>query len=155
MLTFVKKTNLAAIALLCLFSSCKWFETKTQEQTNKTSEGPMTISPLVNVITSKEHFDQLILQSPRPSIVKFHADWCKFCREMQPIFEELAEEYKNKYTFALVDIDKNKEIADTYNIKGLPTFLFFLDGKERNKEIRVLGVISKDLMRKHIDDYLH
>jgi thioredoxin len=61
-------------------------------------------------------------------IVDVHAVWCGPCKKMKPIFEVLSAQYPG-VKFTQLDSDQAKEIAQRFNVTGLPTFLFFKDGK--------------------------
>jgi len=62
-------------------------------------------------------------------LVDFWAPWCSPCLAMEPVIEELAQEYEGKVTVAKVNVDESPVIADKHGIKGIPTVLFFKDGK--------------------------
>lgn len=62
-------------------------------------------------------------------LVDFWAPWCSPCLAMEPAVEELAKEYAGRVKVARVNVDENPVIADKYGIKGIPTVLFFKDGK--------------------------
>ena len=59
---------------------------------------------------------------------------------MAPIFENLSEKYQDKVIFARVDIDQNQEIAQTYGIEAIPTFILFLKGEPHE---RLVGAVGK------------
>ncbi len=63
-------------------------------------------------------------------VVDFYAHWCPPCKQMKPIFESLADEYKGKYTFAEVDIATYPAVGRMYNIQAMPTFVIFKNGKK-------------------------
>ena len=96
-------------------------------------------------ITSPQHFTQ-VLQSSRIVVTDLWADWCAPCKAIAPIFESLAEQLTrpNIVTFTKVDTEAqaNKDIAQTYNITALPTFMIFKNGRE-TKTIR--GANAKEL----------
>ena len=81
-------------------------------------------------------------------IVDFYADWCGPCHMMAPIFEEAQKDYEGKATFAKVNVDESKGIAMSHSIMGIPTLLFFKDGKIAD---RVTGVIDKRTLYSKID----
>ena len=110
---------------LMLFSGCKmlegWF---TQKQ-------PLAevIDTNIFKIDSEAEFFKKVLGSQKPVVVKFETDWCGACNTMAPIFEKSADEFVDQMKFTQVDADKQKELAQKYEIKGVPTFIFFKDGK--------------------------
>lgn len=74
-------------------------------------------------------FEAEVLQSNRPVVVDFYADWCGPCRMMTPVVEQLAEEFAGKVSVGKLDTDANQEIAIRYGIMGIPTLGLFRDGK--------------------------
>lgn len=62
-------------------------------------------------------------QEGLPVFVDFTADWCSYCKEMQPIIEELESEYEGKVTFRTVDIDSQKQLANQFGITSVPFYL--------------------------------
>lgn len=75
-----------------------------------------------------------------PVFVDFWAAWCLPCRMMDPVIEELAEEFKDKVIVRKLNTDLYRTVADTLNISGIPTYIIFKDGKE---VWRNAGAISK------------
>jgi thioredoxin 1 len=74
-------------------------------------------------------FDVDVLQSDKPVIVDFWADWCGPCRMVAPILEEISSKHGDKVTIAKLDIDANPQIAQQYQILSIPTMLVFQGGK--------------------------
>jgi len=87
-------------------------------------------------ITSKEHFSS-VLSSSRIVVTDFYADWCGPCKAIAPVYEQLSSQLSRPgtITFTKVNTDSQKEIAQTYNITAMPTFMIFKAGRE-TKRIR-------------------
>lgn len=81
----------------------------------------------VKSIKTEEAFRE-ILKEPQV-IVKFTADWCKPCKEVQPEVHKLAQKYKKSASFCTIDVDELDEISQEYNVAMMPTFLVFKHGK--------------------------
>jgi thioredoxin 1 len=73
------------------------------------------------------------LRSKIPLAVDFYADWCAPCKDVDPIIDKLASEYRGKITFARLNVDENQEIADRFEVLSLPTLLIFSKGKAVKK----------------------
>ena len=63
------------------------------------------------------------------AVVDFWATWCAPCRMIAPIVEQLAGEYAGKAKVAKLDVDNNQRTAAKFNVRSIPTLLFFKDGK--------------------------
>ncbi|WP_027122173.1 thioredoxin [[Mycoplasma] imitans] len=81
-------------------------------------------------INNIAELDQL-LSSNKKVVVDFYADWCPPCKLLGPIFEEVSQE-KTDWTFVKVDVDKANELSAKYEIRSIPTVIFFVDGKITN-----------------------
>ena len=73
-------------------------------------------------------FDKVVKEKPYV-IVDFWAEWCAPCRAIAPIVEELAKKYTGKVTFVKLNTDENPEVPLRYMVMGIPTLLFYKDGK--------------------------
>jgi len=62
-------------------------------------------------------------------IVMFSASWCNPCKQVKPVFQQLKES-RNDVQFEIIDIDENRDMANDYNITGVPTFLLIEDDEE-------------------------
>jgi len=89
------------------------------------------------------------LREKKDLAVDFYADWCGPCKIMSPIFEEVAREASQKVTFAKVNVDENPLTAEKFYIMGVPTILYFKNGKFADKTV---GVIPKAVFRQKIRD---
>lgn len=101
--------------------------------------------------TSDSSFEQDVLQSERPVLVDFWAEWCAPCKALTPAVEAVAEKYAGSASVVKMNIDDNPLVAQRYGIRGLPTLILFKGGQV---EDRIVGAISKDsisrLIAKHV-----
>ena len=73
-------------------------------------------------------FSELI-NSDKPVLVDFYADWCAPCRMMKPILEEVKKKVGDAATIIKIDVDQSPAIAQTYQVSGIPTLIIFKNGK--------------------------
>src|ERR1051326_2346882 len=85
-------------------------------------------------------FDQEVLKSSQPVVVDFWADWCGPCKMIAPILDEIAREKAGRVKVAKVNLDENQSLSLRYNIRAIPTLLFFKNGQLRDQ---VTGMTSK------------
>lgn len=78
---------------------------------------------------------QELINSGKPVVIDFWATWCGPCRMVGPIIDELAAEYEGKVIVGKCDVDENPDVAGEYNIRNIPTVLFFKDGKQVDKQV--------------------
>jgi thioredoxin 1 len=98
---------------------------------------------------SEDNYEQEIASGV--AVVDFDADWCGPCKMMAPVFEEAAQEYDGKATFAKLNIDLAKQISVANKVMSIPTLLFFKDGEQKD---RVTGVIDKATLAQKLDAIL-
>ena len=103
------------------------------------------------VIVTDSEFDSTVLQSERPVVLDFWAEWCQPCKMLAPTMEEIAGEYEDKVKVGKLNVDDNPDTATKYGIRGIPTLLFFKGGKVVQQ---VTGVKSKPEIKKIIDENL-
>ena len=96
-------------------------------------------------------FEKKVLQSDKPVLVDFFADWCGPCKMMAPVVEQLAEELEGKAKVGKLNIDENMDIAEKYRVMNIPTFLIFKDGQEKE---RIVGAVSKNELKNKLEQTL-
>lgn len=94
---------------------------------------------------------QEIINSGKPVVIDFWAEWCGPCRMVGPVVEELAKEYDGKVTIGKMDVDENVETPETYGIRNIPTILFFKNGQLVDKQI---GVAQKAVLTAKVEALL-
>jgi thioredoxin 2 len=92
------------------------------------------------VKVTAEDFARTVLEAEIPVLVDFHADWCGPCKVMAPVLDEVARETTGEVLVAKVDTDRAPEIAQRYDIRGIPTVVLFQDGKDT---ARLTGAVPK------------
>ncbi len=99
----------------------------------------------------EKSWDQEVLQAQELVLVDFWAVWCGPCQMIAPIIEELAVEYSGKVKVCKVNTDESPEMASRYQIMGIPTLIFFKEGKPIDK---IVGAASKKQFQEKIDTLL-
>ena len=87
-----------------------------------------TVTP-PTLLKSKDELKKFINKN-HAVIIKFFASWCGACANMKPLDETMQQKFNTRISFALIDIDQTKEAAEENQIKGVPTYIFFRQGKE-------------------------
>lgn len=88
--------------------------------------------------TNQEKFQKDVLDAKKPVFVDFYADWCGPCKMTSPIIDELSEEMKDMI-FTKVNVDENQDLATTYSIFSIPTFMIFKNGKAVHQFVGAMG----------------
>ena len=83
---------------------------------------------------TKENLQEL-LDSGKPVVIDFWAEWCGPCRMIVPVIEELAQEYEGKIVVGKCDIENNDALAVKYGIRNIPTVLFIKNGEVVDKQV--------------------
>ena len=99
--------------------------------------------------TSDEGFDTDVLQSDKPVLVDYWAEWCGPCKMIAPILEEVASEYGEKIKVCKMNIDENQETPPRFGIRGIPTLILFKNGEV---EATKVGALSKTQLQSFLDD---
>lgn len=106
------------------------------------------LKKVVNYEKDTEEWNYL---GQQPAIIDFYADWCGPCRQLSPVLEQLAAEYKGKIIVYKINVDKEQELAAAFGISGLPTLLFIpMQGAPQS----LMGLQPKEELTKMIDGTL-
>ncbi len=89
-------------------------------------------------------------QSDKLTVVDFWATWCGPCRVISPILEQLATERADALKVAKVDVDENQATAARFNIRAMPTLLFFKEGKVVGQ---IVGAVPRARIEQAIEQY--
>jgi len=103
------------------------------------------------VQVNQESFQKTVVESQKPVLVDFWAEWCGPCKMVAPVIDELAGEFKDKAGFAKVNVDENPQLASQFGVMSIPTIMIFKDGKP---EQQVIGYKSKNDLKKLLESVL-
>ncbi|GAA4453672.1 thioredoxin [Nibrella saemangeumensis] len=92
-----------------------------------------------------------LINSDKPVLVDFSAEWCGPCRLVSPLVDQLAHEYADQAVVAKMDIDQNAHTPSLYKIRSAPTLLFFKNGQLIDK---VVGAVPKAVLEQKLQSAL-
>ena len=98
-----------------------------------------------------ETFDQEVIQADKPVLVDFGAEWCGPCKMLDPLVEELADEWGEAVKVVKVDVDQNPDITIKYQVMGVPTLMLFKNGQIME---RMTGYQPKNRLLKKLNPHL-
>ena len=101
------------------------------------------------VVVTDAEFESTVLQSDKPVILDFWAEWCQPCKMLSPTVEEIAGGYEDTVRVGKLNVDDNPDTATKYGIRGIPTLLFFKGGQVVQQ---LVGVKSKSEIKKVITE---
>jgi thioredoxin 1 len=106
----------------------------------------MASDKIINL--TQETFDKEVLQSSKPVLVDFWAEWCGPCKMISPILDELAAEYDGRVRLGKVNVDEQQELAAQYGVSAIPTLLLFNQGQVADQ---MVGLRSKRDLKASFD----
>jgi thioredoxin len=97
------------------------------------------------------NFEEVVLNSDKPVLVDFWAEWCGPCRMVGPIVDELSNDYDGKVVVTKMDVDSSPATSAKFGIRNIPTILFFKSGEIVDKQV---GAVPKSSLAEKIDALL-
>jgi len=91
-------------------------------------------------VASDQNFEEDVIKSPVPVLIDFWAAWCVPCKMIAPTLDELAKEFDGKMKVGKLNVDENRNTANTYGIRGIPSLILFKNGEVKEQ---MVGVHSK------------
>ena len=86
------------------------------------------------------NFDELVLQSDKPVVVDFWAEWCGPCKMIGPIIDEMSKDYEGKALIGKVNVAQNANVSAQFGVRSIPTVLFIKNGEVVDKSV---GAVPK------------
>ena len=100
---------------------------------------------------TSNNFDEEVIQSTKPVLVDFWAEWCGPCKQIAPTVDELAVEYDGRAVIGKVNVDNHPTIAAEYGIRSIPSLLVFSQGKVQQQ---IIGVVRKSELPEALDNLI-
>ena len=107
-------------------------------------------TPNVKHITDAE-FDAEVTQATQPVVMDFYATWCAPCRQLAPTMDSLAEQYAGKIKFVKVNVDESPNLAQKFQVEGIPMLVFLQKGKTAGTSV---GLVAKEDLVMRLDSLL-
>lgn len=102
--------------------------------------------------TDQDFEEQVVkTSSTMPVLVDFHADWCGPCKLLDPILDELVNQYSDKLLIGSLDVDANQQTSTKYGVMSIPTLIFFKNGQPVKQSV---GYQDRATLQKQINEVL-
>ena len=101
------------------------------------------------ISVNQDEFEEKGLNSTKPCVVDFWAEWCGPCKTLLPVLDEVASETGDKAAVFKVNVDENGDLAQKYGIRGIPTMIFFKNGEAAKT---LVGVQPKEEIKKSLEE---
>jgi len=96
-----------------------------------------------------QNFEEEVLKAEQSVFVDFYASWCGPCKMMEPIIDELADEYKDKIKIVKLNVDENQVTAQKYQVMSIPTMLIYQKGEVMDQ---MVGFQEKSALKNKFDN---
>ncbi len=103
------------------------------------------------VTVTDSSFSDSVLNSDKPVLVDFWAEWCGPCKAIAPALEEMAQSMGERVTVAKINIDENPQTPQQYGVRGIPTLILFKDGQVAATK---MGAMPKAQLQQWVDEAL-
>jgi thioredoxin 1 len=107
-------------------------------------------SELIKHITD-DSFGTDVLQSDKPVLVDYWAEWCGPCKAIAPLLDELSQTYEGRLQITKMNVDQNSEVPRKFGIRGIPTLMLFKGGEVAATKV---GALSKAQLTAFLDGHL-
>jgi len=107
-------------------------------------------SELIKLV-SDSSFESEVIQSDKPVLVDFWAEWCGPCKGIAPILDEASKYYDGRLQIAKLNVDENREVPAKFGIRGIPTLMLFKGGELAATKV---GALSKAQLTAFLDGHL-
>jgi thioredoxin 1 len=101
--------------------------------------------------TSDASFDGDVIQSTKPVLVDYWAEWCGPCKAIAPLLDEVSKDYSGRLQVAKMNVDENRDVPAKFGIRGIPTLMIFKNGQLAATKV---GALTKAQLTAFIDSNL-